>query len=107
MPRVSCRLVFHSGLCSRSAHFLSPIRWRNMLDEGIKILGPFPIFQVILGLAVLGGGVFMIVKGLSGNGRKSPFSLEDKRAEWAAYEQLRNIEENTLKMIELLKRNGD
>ncbi len=78
-----------------------------MLDEGIKILGPFPIFQVILGLAVLGGGVFMIVKGLSGNGRKSPFSLEDKRAEWAAYEQLRNIEENTLKMIELLKRNGD
>ena len=79
-----------------------------MLDEGMKLLGPFPIFQVILGLAVLGGGVFMMIRGLTGDGRKPPvFSIEDKRAEWAAYEQLRNIEENSFKMVELSKQNGD
>src|SRR5438045_5699534 len=72
-----------------------------MLDEGMKILGPFPILQVMLGLAVLAGGVFMIVRGLTG--KREPLSLDDKRAEWAAYEQLRNLEENSARQVELLK----
>lgn len=73
----------------------------------MKLLGPFPILQVMLGLAVLAGGIFMIVKGITGNGRKAPFSIEDKRAEWAAYEQLRNLEANSERIVELSKQNGD
>ena len=76
-----------------------------MLDEGMKLLGPFPILQVMLGLAVLGGGVYMIYRGTTGD--KKTLSLEDRRSEWAAYEQLRNIEDNTFKMVELSRQNGE
>lgn len=76
-----------------------------MLDEGMKLLGPFPILQVMLGLAVLGGGIYMIFRGVTGD--KRTMSLEDKRSEWAAYEQLRNIEENSAKLVELLRQHSD
>ncbi|SRR6266404_4662375 len=76
-----------------------------MLDEGMKLLGPFPILQVLLGLAVLGGGVYMIFRGITGE--KKQMFLEDRRSEWAAYEQLRNIEENSFKMVELSRQNGE
>jgi len=76
-----------------------------MLDEGMKLLGPFPILQVMLGLAVLGGGVYMIFRGITGE--KKQMFLEDRRAEWLAYEQLRNIEENSFKMVEFSRQNGE
>lgn len=65
----------------------------------MKLLGPWPILQFMFGISVLGFGVYMIVKGLAK--KDSPIQLEDKRSEWMAYEHLRNVEENSFKMVEL------
>lgn len=70
-----------------------------MLEDGMKLLGPWPILQLMFGLAVLAGGVYMVIRGL--NRKDEPrLTLEDKRAEWAAYEQLKNVEENTFKLVD-------
>lgn len=71
-----------------------------MLEEVSKVLGPWPILQFMFGVSVLGFGVYMIVRGLSGK-KGDSIQIEDKRAEWLAYEHLRNIEENSFKMVEL------
>jgi uncharacterized protein YoxC len=60
------------------------------------LLGPWPILQFMFGVAVLGMGVYMIIRGISAKGP----DLDEKRAEWEAYEQLRSIEENTAKIAE-------
>lgn len=72
-----------------------------MLDELMKALGPWPILQVILGLMAFGAGVWAVIRGLNSSKRDTGMALEDKRAEWAAYEQLKNISENSFKMVEL------
>lgn len=64
-----------------------------MLDELTKALGPWPFLQLVLGIAVLGAGIYAIVKG----GKSEDSS--DKKAQWAAYIQLKNIEENTLAIV--------
>lgn len=69
-----------------------------MLEEGMKLLGPWPILQFMFGLAVLAGGVYMISRGLAKKDEPR-LTLEDRRQEWAAYEQLKNIEENTFKLV--------
>lgn len=68
----------------------------------MKMLGPWPILQFMFGISVLGGGVWMIIRGTQKKDGGPPI-LEDKRAEWLAYEHLRNIEENSFKMVELQK----
>jgi hypothetical protein len=68
-----------------------------MLEDGMKLLGPWPILQFMFGVAVLAGGVYMIFRGFA---NKDKVSIEDRRAEWAAYEQLKNIEENSFKIVE-------
>ncbi len=67
------------------------------MDEVIKALGPWPILQMLFGLVVLVLGVWSIVRGLKGKEDKA--SDEDKRAEWEAYHQLSNIEENSFKIV--------
>jgi len=69
------------------------------MEEVMKMLGPWPILQLMFGLSILGGGVWMIFKGSEKTG---PKMLEDKRAEWRAYEQLEHIEENSFKQVQLL-----
>lgn len=69
------------------------------MEEVIKVLGPWPVMQFMFGLTVLGFGAFMIVKGTM---RRGDTSMEDKRAEWEAYQHLQNIDKN---MAELLKVN--
>lgn len=75
------------------------------MDEVTKALGPWPILQLVFGLVVLGLGVWSIIRGLKG--KDGVPSHEDQRAEWAAYEQLRNIEENSFKMVALLEKLTD
>lgn len=67
-----------------------------MLEELTKALGPWPILQVFFGLSVLGAGIYAIVRGA--RGKQDDMNLEERRAEWAAREQLRNIEENSFKI---------
>lgn len=73
-----------------------------MLDELMKALGPWPILQVILGMLAFGAGVWAIIRGFNSSRKETGMALEDKRAEWAAYEQLKNISENSFKMVELM-----
>ena len=73
-----------------------------MGEEVLKLLGPWPVLQFFFGVGILGFGVFMIVRGLQKADK--PVQLEDRRAEWQAYEHLRNIEENSFKQTELLRR---
>ena len=73
-----------------------------MEEAVVKMLGPWPVLQFFFGVGVLGFGVWMIVRGIQK--KEGPPQLEDQRAEWMAYQQLRNIEENSFKMVELLRR---
>ncbi len=73
------------------------------MEEVMKMLGPWPVLQFMFGIAVLGGGVWMIIRGTQKKDEQ-PVQLEDRRSEWQAYEQLRNIEENSFKQVELLRR---
>lgn len=69
-----------------------------MLDELTKALGPWPILQLVLGIAVLGAGIWAIVRGIRSDD-KDKNDIADRRAEWSAYEQLKNIELNTFKIV--------
>ena len=73
------------------------------MEEVTKLLGPWPILQFMFGISVLGFGVFMIVRGMQKRDG-APHALEDNRDKWAAYEQLRNIEENSFKSVELQRK---
>lgn len=71
------------------------------MDEAFKALGPYPILQMLFGLAVLGLGVWSILKGLQS---KTGGDTADHEAEWRAREQIKNIEENSWKMVAQLER---
>jgi hypothetical protein len=73
------------------------------MEEVMKMLGPWPVLQFMFGLAVLGGGVWAIIRGSQKKDEKPPM-LEDRRAEWEAYRQLENLETNSFKQVELLSR---
>lgn len=76
-----------------------------MLEELTKALGPWPLLQLFLGLSVLAAGVWAIVRGQ--RGRSEVASFEEKRAEWAAYEQLSHVEENSFRFVKLLEKSND
>lgn len=78
-----------------------------MLDEFTKALGPWPILQAFFGLIVVALGVYAMARGVIGRRNEPQVADEDKRAEWAAYEQLRNIEQNTFKIVDTQTRMVD
>lgn len=69
----------------------------------MKVLGPYPVLQFIFGLAVLGFGIYLIIRGTQKKDEPVA-SIEDKREEWRAYDRLKNIEENSFKQVELLSK---
>ena len=70
-----------------------------MGEEFVKILGPWPILQVIFGLLVFGVGVWFIVRGITGKEDRTESS--DQREQWEAYNQLQNIERNTNELVKI------
>lgn len=72
------------------------------MEEVMKVLGPWPILQFVFGVGILGFGVFMIVRGLQK--KDGPPQIEDQRAVWLAYEHLKNIEENSFRLVELQRK---
>ena len=70
------------------------------MEEITKALGPWPLLQFVFGVVVLGLGIWSIMRGLRGKEEKPFQSLEDKRAEWAVMEQIKNIEENSFKLVD-------
>lgn len=69
----------------------------------MKLLGPWPVLQLIFGLAVLGFGAWMIARGVAKK-PETPPQIEDKRQQWEAYNQLENIEGEAFKQTEILSR---
>jgi hypothetical protein len=75
------------------------------MEEVMKLLGPWPVLQFMFGVAVLGGGVWMIIRGTQKKDappQGGTQALEDKRAEWRAYDQLENIEQNSFKQLAVM-----
>lgn len=70
-----------------------------MLDELIKTLGPIA-GSIVIGMIGLAAGGFAIYRGIQSNKPDGVKLLEAQRAEWEAYNQLRNIEQNTFKIAE-------
>lgn len=73
------------------------------MEEALKALGPYPFLQLVFGMAILGMGIWSIIKGLQAKGPSS----EDQRAEWEAHQQLKNIEENSWKLVRLLEQQNE
>ena len=71
-----------------------------MGEEFVKILGPWPILQVIFGLLVFGVGAWAVFRGVTG--KEDRADPDDQRELWEAYNQLRSIE---LNLAELVKSN--
>jgi hypothetical protein len=65
------------------------------MEEVAKALGPWPILQTVFGTLILLLGVWSIIRGIRGKDY-----ADDRRAEWEAYNQLENIEQNTFKIVE-------
>lgn len=61
------------------------------MDRFAEALGPWPILQTFFGAAVLGVGVYALIRGMTA----SKVSLDDARQEWEAYQQLASIERHT------------
>ncbi len=70
-----------------------------MGEEFVKILGPWPILQVIFGLLVFGVGVWFIVRGITG--KESRSDPDDQREVWEAYNQLQSIERNINELVKI------
>ncbi len=70
-----------------------------MGEEFVKILGPWPILQVIFGLLVFGVGVWFIVRGITGKEDNSDSS--NQREMWEAFNQLQNIERNVNELVKI------
>jgi hypothetical protein len=73
------------------------------MEGALTALGPYPFLQLIFGVAILGLGVWSIIKGLNAKGP----TQEDQRADWAAREQLKNLEENSWKLVHLLEKQNE
>lgn len=71
------------------------------MDKIGEALGPWPILQLCFGMAVLGVGVYALVKGLaSSRPHGSRDELEDARQEWETLQHLKQIAYNTKQVAE-------
>lgn len=65
------------------------------MDKIAEALGPWPILQLFFGTAVLGVGVFAVMRGLANAKPSERMNWDDARQEWEAYQQLASIERHT------------
>lgn len=65
------------------------------MDKIAEALGPWPILQLFFGTAVLGVGIFAVIRGMAGSKAGDRVSIEEARQEWEAYQQLAAIERHT------------
>ena len=65
------------------------------MDKVLEALGPWPILQLFFGMAVLGVGVYALVRGMYAAKPEDRHSLDEARQEWEAYQQLAAIERHT------------
>lgn len=63
------------------------------MDKVAEALGPWPILQLFFGTAVLGVGVFAIIRGLANSKTSDRASVEEDRERWEAYRRLESIDE--------------
>jgi len=76
------------------------------MDEVLKGLGPWPTAQgIAIGLIIAGIGFYAMRLGLQNKNRDAP--IEDVKAKWELYAQIRHIHENSFDIVKLLERSND
>lgn len=65
------------------------------MDKFAEALGPWPILQTFFGVAVLGVGIYALIRGMAASKGGERMNLEEARQEWEAYQQLASIERHT------------
>ncbi len=73
-----------------------------MGEEFVKILGPWPILQVIFGLLVFGVGAWAVFRGVTN--KEDRADPDDQREMWEAYNQLRDIDRNLRELVQINQR---
>ena len=70
------------------------------MDKIAELLGPWPILQLIFGIAVLGVGVYALMRGLAAGRSGEQNNIEDVRQQWEAFNLLRDIAHHTEQIAE-------
>lgn len=74
------------------------------MDELLKALGPWPMVQgIAIGLIVGGLGFYAMRLGLRDRRSGEP-SLDALKAQWAAYEHLDNIHQNSFAIVKNMEK---
>ena len=73
-----------------------------MYEEVAKVLGPWPILQVVFGLLVFGAGAWAVLRGITGTDGR--VDSDDQRELWEAYNQLRDIDRNLRELVQINQR---
>jgi hypothetical protein len=83
-----------------------PGDWWLEMKELLEALGPWPTVQgIAIGIIVAGVGIWAMRRGMLDKSKDLP--LEDVKAKWELYTQIRHIHENSFAMVEQLKRSND
>lgn len=78
------------------------------MEEALKALGPWPMAQgIAIGLiiAALGGWAFQ--RGLRDRNRDREPSLEEAKAKWELYGQIRHIHQNSFEMVKHAEKSNE
>ena len=77
------------------------------MEELLKALGPWPTVQgIAIGIIVCGIGIWAMKRGLDKSRSNEP-DLEEVKAKWELYTQIRHLHENSFVIIKLLERSND
>lgn len=84
------------------------------MEEVVKALAPWPVLQgIVIGLLVAAAAFWAMRRGLQENRRREGLDIQpirlhltddEKRAQWAAYEQLGHLHENSFAMVKHLEK---
>lgn len=70
------------------------------MDKIAEALGPWPILQAFFGMAVLGVGVYALMRGLMASKHGDRLGIEEARQQWEAYQHVELIERHTSNIAE-------
>ena len=74
------------------------------MEEVLKALGPWPMIQgIAIGLLVAALGAYAMRLGFRDKNKAEP-SMDDLKAQWAAYEHLDHVHENSFAMVKHLEK---
>src|SRR5258708_21915445 len=83
-----------------------PGEWWLAMEKLLEALAPWPTMQgAAIGIAVAAIGIWAMRLGLQGSGKDH--QLEDVKAKWELYGQIRHIHQNSFDMVKELQPSND